>query len=129
MALKILLVDPDYKWLEKGKAYLEDQLYEVDTEENGKGAQLSIYNKPFFGIVINHSTKNHPALQVLKFIKTNYTGMTIIYVFDTKGQMESDGLDEAKLKKMGVTEVWTKSDDLDELKKCVRNYREKKANI
>lgn len=105
MALKILIVDPDETWLAGAKKYFVEQQYEVATVANGKDAQLALYNDKYFAIILNYSTENHSALQVLKFIKTNYTNQRVLLVVNSKEIVESEGLLGDKLTKLGVMEI------------------------
>jgi response regulator RpfG family c-di-GMP phosphodiesterase len=107
MNLKILLVDPDEAWLLATKKYLESQMYDVVLVSTGKEAQLAIYNEKdgFFSIIMNYDIKNHSFMQVLKFIRTSYSGVKIITTLNKKERLESGEIDEEKLEKMGVSEI------------------------
>lgn len=108
MALKLLIVDPDETWLAQAKKYFIEALYDVTTMINGKEAQLALYNDQFFAIIINYSTENHSCMQVLKFIKTNYTNQRVIVVVNDKEKVDRGEVTEEKLKKLGVSELAVK---------------------
>ena len=78
MAVKLLIAAPDAKWLKEACKYFKDHSYHVTTVENGKSVQLSLYREKFFAVILNTEIKNHPANQVLTFIKTNYPSLKII---------------------------------------------------
>ena len=78
MALKILLADPDVEWLQTAQAWLEENLYEVDTATIGKEAQLAVYNNRYFAVVLNLDLQDHPGLMVMKFIKSNHPSQKVI---------------------------------------------------
>ncbi len=109
MALRVLVADPDEDWLYATKEFLEKQMYVVDIVSNGKDAQLSLYNNSYFAIVLNHDVKNHNGVQVLKFIKTNYTNQRVVMIFNSNPEEEISDSDLAEyeddLRKMGATEI------------------------
>jgi response regulator RpfG family c-di-GMP phosphodiesterase len=109
LALKVLLVDPDEEWLSSTAELFKEQLYEVEIASNGKDAQVKLYADKFFAVVMNYATKNHTALQVIKFIKRAipYKPRVLIYIESEDVGDEDDPLD-ARLKKDGVDEVLIK---------------------
>ncbi|PJB52851.1 MAG: hypothetical protein CO099_10390, partial [Bdellovibrio sp. CG_4_9_14_3_um_filter_39_7] len=117
MALKLLLIDPSEDWLFNTKQELEKELYSVDVVSNGKEAQLALYNNKYFAVVLNVETKNHSGLQVLKFIKTNYTSQRVVMIIEKLA--EDPGDEEAitpdRLVKLGATEVLVKPFELSAL--------------
>jgi putative nucleotidyltransferase with HDIG domain len=123
VAIRVLLVDPDTKWLGEASAYLEKNLYEVKSVETGKDAQLAIYNETFFAVIINFETKNHPALMVLKFIKTNYPSQRIILTFENNKEFEEGNLDADKLKKMGVHDHIIKPFPLSQIQESLEGHQ------
>lgn len=117
MALKILLVDPDEDWLYSTKGKLETELYLVDVVSNGKDAQLALYNNKYFAVVMNVETKNHSGLQVLRFIKTNYSTQRVVMIMEKlpENPNDEDALTPDKLKKMGAMEVLVKPFEIKDL--------------
>jgi len=117
LALKLLLIDPSEDWLFNTKQELEKELYSVDVVSNGKEAQLALYNNKYFAVVLNVETKNHSGLQVLKFIKTNYTSQRVVMIIEKLA--EDPGDEEAitpdRLVKLGATEVLVKPFELSAL--------------
>lgn len=123
LALKILLVDPDETWLSQAKKYLIEQMYEVGTVVNGRDAQLALYNDKYFAVILNYDTQNHSCLQVLKFIKTNYTNQRVIIVVNDKDLVEREVVTEEKMIKMGATGIIVKPFDMPALKECLEGHQ------
>lgn len=123
MALKILIVDPDETWLAQAKKYFVDALYDVQTVINGKEAQLTMYNNQYFAVIINYATENHSCMQVLKFIKANYTNQHIIVLVNDKALVDSGEVTEEKLKKMGVTEMAVKPFEMNHVKELLEGHQ------
>lgn len=123
MALKVLLVDPDEAWLTSAKSFLEAQMYEVQAVANGRDAQLSLYNDKFFAVIMNYDVQNHSCMQVLKFIKTNYTNQRVIIVVNDKGLVESGVVSEEKLQKIGVAEIAVKPFEVPYLKELLEGHQ------
>jgi len=105
LALRVLLIDPSNDWLETMAGYLRQHMYEVEVAQNGKKAQLAIYNKPFFAVVLNLSVKNHSGLEVLKFVRARNPGQRIVVILDNQEILKDGDLTIEKLVKMGATEV------------------------
>lgn len=108
MALRILLADPDEEWLEATYKFFKDALYEVDRVTTGKEAQLNIYNNKYFAVVLNYGIQNHSGATVLRFIKSNAPGLRLIVLFNGQAAMEDEGLDEDKMKLVGITDYLVK---------------------
>ena len=123
MALKLLIVDPDETWLAQAKKYFIEALYDVTTMINGKEAQLALYNDQFFAIIINYSTENHSCMQVLKFIKTNYTNQRVIVVVNDKEKVDRGEVTEEKLKKLGVSELAVKPFEFVHFKELLEGHQ------
>lgn len=123
MALKILIVDPDETWCSKAKAYFVEQSYEAVAVVNGKEAQLALYNDKFFAVIMNYATENHSCLQVLKFIKTNYTNQRVIVVVNDQALVDSGDVTEEKLQKLGVAELAVRPFELSHLKELLEGHQ------
>lgn len=126
MALNLLLVDPDDKWLASAKKFFEENFYNVKVANNGKSAQLLLYNEKFFGIVLNVLTERHNGLQVLKFIKTNHPSLKVIMTADQVPEEEidsEDALTPDRLKKMGATDVMVRPFELEGAKKALEGHQ------
>lgn len=104
MALNILIVDPDDKWLVTAANYFKEQFYTVKVVNNGKDAQLAMYNEKYFAIILNYSVKNHAGIQVLKFIRSNHPSQKVVMIFDNQNLCSSDEEAE-KFKKLGASEI------------------------
>lgn len=122
MALKILIVDPDETWNGQAKKYFSENSYEVTSVFNGREAQLKIYNDKFFAVIINYATQNHSCMQVLKFIKSNSTNVTILVVANDPKILEEEGVTEEKLQKIGVTNLAVKPFELAHLKDLLEGH-------
>lgn len=122
MALKILLVDPDESWLNLAKKYLVEQMYEVNAVSNGREAQLALYNDKYFAVIMNYDTTNHSALQVLKFVKTNYPGQRVIMVA-RRELLDRGEVSEEKMQKMGVAELAVLPFELSLLKELLEGHQ------
>ncbi len=108
MALKLLLVDPNTDWLKEATEYLQKVMYQVKSVSNGKDAQIAMYNEKFFAVIINYQVQNHSAVQVLKFIKTNYSAQRVILIMEDDLPIKTGETTIEKLVKNGATEVLIK---------------------
>lgn len=115
MALKILLVDPDEEWRADAASYLQGESYEVNVVNNGKSAQLALYNDKYFAVILNYDIQDYTGMQVLKFIKTNYPGQKLIMLFETEKTLKDEGYDESKLEKVGVSQFLCKPFEMSDL--------------
>jgi len=118
LALKILLCDPDEEWLATASKFLSDQLYQVKSVYNGKDAQLALYNDSYFAVILNIDLTNHSGLQVLKFIKTNYTNQNVVMVVN-KDQEDN----RESLIKMGAKDLIAKPFELSELCQTLEGHQ------
>lgn len=123
MALKILIVDPDEAWLSQAKKFMSEQMYEVSTVVNGRDAQLALYNDKYFAVIMNYDTQNHTCMQVMKFIKTNYTNQRVIIVINEKELVEKEIVTEEKMIKLGATGIIVKPFELNELKEVLEGHQ------
>ncbi|MDO9181559.1 MAG: HD domain-containing phosphohydrolase [Bacteriovorax sp.] len=123
MALKILIVDPDEAWLANAKKYLVEQMYEVSIVNNGRDAQLALYNDKYFAVILNYDVQNHSCTQVLKFIKTNYTNQRVIVIVNNKELVDNGVVTEEKLQKLGVAEMAVKPFEIPHLKELLEGHQ------
>lgn len=121
--LKILLVDPDGAWLSKAKNYLINQMYEVVDANSGRDAQLALYNHKFFAVLLNYDIQNHPCIEVLKFIRTNYPNQRVILILDSKDPIDKGEISEEKLSKMGIAEILIRPFELTHIKDTLEGYK------
>lgn len=124
MALKILLVDPNERWLTEASKFFEDNFYEVESALNGKEAQLSIYNKDYFAVIINYATTSHSAIQVLKFCQKNKKKVKTILIFNEEKDLEECGFDEKGLNKIGAMDIIVKPFEWNELKGLLEDHQD-----
>ena len=124
MALSILLVDPDDEWLFSAKEYFEGINYKATAVNNGKDAQMSLYNDKFFAVVLNVKVKNHSGIQVLKFIKSNYPSQKVVMVteLDEEGDLDDQWTVE-KLSKSGASEVIVRPFEYAQLKELLEGHQ------
>ncbi len=116
MALKVLLTDPDEEWLINTSEWLRGMQYEVDTADNGRSAQVALSSTKYYAIILAHDLEEHPALQVLKFIKTRDPLQQIIMLIRKQEAEESDKDYEKERKKffnLGAGQVSIKPKDTD----------------
>lgn len=123
MALKILLVDADESWLGGAKKYLVGEGYDAGCVVNGRDAQLALYNDKYFAVVMNYDIQNHSCMQVLKFIKTNYTNQRVIIVVNNKELVEREIVTEEKMIKLGAAGIIVKPFDLPQLKEVLEGHQ------
>ncbi len=109
--LKILLAHPNTEWLEASEKVLRDNGYDVLTADKGKAAQISISQEKFFTAIISEELQSHTGAQVLKFAKSNSTGLTIIFLAE---EFEGD-----KWIKLGAKNVFPLSATIDEILKAI----------
>lgn len=124
MALKILLVDNNEDWLIAAKEYFDALLYQTTMVNNGKDAQVALYNDKFFAVVMNVNVKNHPGIQVLKFIRANHPTQKVVMITEIEdGVDEEDQMTPEKLKKLGATEAICKPFEFDDLKGLLEGHQ------
>lgn len=123
MALKVLLVDSDENWLSEAKKFLLAQMYEVTAVGNGRDAQLALYNDKFFAVLMNYDIQNHSCSQVLKFIKTSYTGQRVIIIINDKALLDTGEVSEEKFQKLGVAEIAVKPFEIPYLKELLEGHQ------
>lgn len=109
--LKILLAHPSLEWLETSAKVLSDSGYEVITADTGKVAQISISQEKFFTAIISEELQSHTGAQVLKFAKSNSTGLTVIFLAE---EYEGD-----KWIKLGAKTVFPLAATIEEIMRTI----------
>lgn len=109
--LKILLAHPSLEWLEASSKVLSDSGYEVVTADKGKTAQISISQEKFFTAIISEELQSHTGAQVLKFAKSNSTGLTVIFLAE---EYEGD-----KWIKLGAKTVFPLAATIEEIMRTI----------
>ncbi len=109
--LKILLAHPNNEWLEASEKVLRDNGYDVVIADKGKAAQISISQEKFFTAIISEDLQSHTGAQVLKFAKSNSTGLTIIFLAE---EPEGD-----KWIKLGAKSVFPLGATIEEILKAI----------
>jgi putative nucleotidyltransferase with HDIG domain len=122
LALKLLIVDPDDDWLASAAEFLKNAMYDVKAVNNGKDAQLALYNDKYFACILNYSVKNHAGSQVLRFIKTNHPSQKVILVFNNAGLCQGP-VEEDKYKKMGASEIAIKPFEVEHLGELLEGHQ------
>lgn len=120
---KILIVDKDDKWSDGARSFLQNQFYDVDISTNGKDAQLNIYSNDYICVVLNYETKDHPALQVIKYIKLNKTALKIVTIVNNPDILKEDEISEEDIVKLGVSSVLQKSDNFKKLQNAIESFQ------
>lgn len=123
-ALKILLAHPDSEWLAASSSTLESAGYQVVAADNGKKAQILIGQEKFFTAIISELLQNHTGAQVLKFAKSNSTGLTITFLAE-----EFEGDKWIKLGAKHVMPLDSKIDDVLKLIEGGKNLNEMLAGM
>ncbi len=124
MALNLLIVDPDDDWLMSAKEYFEGMNYKATVINNGKDAQMSLYNGSFFAVILNINVKKHAGIQVLKFIKTNHPSQKVIMITEIDEEMDlEDQWTPEKLQKAGATEVVVRPFEFENLKEVLEGHQ------
>lgn len=123
MALKILLVDPNEVWLNEASKFFEENLYKTERATNGKDAQMCMYNSDYFAVVVNYSTQNNSAIQVLKFIKRTKKKAKAVLVFNSEEEMIESDYTEEQILKMGATEYMIMPFEMNELKEVLEEHQ------
>ena len=97
-------------------------MYEVNAVSNGRDAQLALYNDKYFAVIMDYEIQNHSCLQVLKFIKTNYTNQRVI-VTARKELVDNGIVTEEKLQKLGVAELAERPFEIPYLKELLEGHQ------
>lgn len=124
LALNLLLVDPDDEWLFGAKEFFEGINYAVTVVNNGKDAQVSLYNDKFFAVVLNVNVQNHAGIQVLKFIRTNHPTQNVIMITEVNQDEDPDDQwSPEKLIKAGANEVITRPFEYSNIKELLEGHQ------
>lgn len=121
--LKLLVVDEDQNWATKAQRYFQDRDYAVLVCPFGKEAQLAVYNNKIFAVLLNFSVKNHSSIQVLKYIKLNYTGVKVIITLNQRSLLEEQGITAENLLELGASDVIVRSEDWDKIRGVIETYQ------
>jgi len=104
----VIISSPSQEW---GKEILSElQKVNVIGEQalNGKDCQLKMYHNQYSACVLDISTKNYSAFEVLRYIKLNFTGTNVILVFSSKKEFTELDFSKSDLKKLGVNDILIK---------------------
>ena len=128
MAIKILIVDPSVEWLKKAESFFEENYYKVDTASNGKAAQLQVYNESYFAVILNIDTENHPAVLVLKYIRTHSNQTKIIVTINNEEGLKRNEYNLSDISKKGASKIVTAPYELIDLKNSLEAYPNYRSN-
>lgn len=117
MNKKYLISDPDTRLVSDIKRQFEKDGIVIEVAHDGKQAQLMTYNNQYDAFLLDMETKNHTALEVLKYCTVNKPGLKIILSAKSKDYFVSFGLKDSDLKKAGIDDVLYKPYQLNDLKK------------
>ena len=125
---KILLADPDKKWLDTTSTFLQKHNYKADKANNGKNTQnflqKSIRTEDYFVVILNYSLKEYSCSQVLKFIKGQKLKLKIILVLEDEDPLDNGQIDEKKMAQVGVSEIMIKPFKLKELLANLEDFKD-----
>lgn len=125
MGLRLLIADPNDEWLKSASEYFTKNLYDVKTVKTGRDAQVAVSGEDkYFSVIMNVNTTRHPAVQVLKFIRSKYPLLKVIMITEIDEDVDvDDAWSEDKLKKLGATEVINKPFSFDDLKRVIEGHQ------
>ena len=124
MSLKILVTNPDENQINKIKAFLIEENYEVDTAMNGKEAQKKLATNKYFAIILSYELKDHPAMQLLKFIVSILTGQNVILTYLDASLFENnEEISRAKMYKLGISKIINPPIELHDLKHAIEGQQ------
>ncbi len=123
MGLKILVVDPDNKFILGCKDFLEKNMFECSIAQNGKDAQILCSQNKYFAVMANLAIQNYNIFQVLKFIKSNQSSGQIICHNASKNILDELKLDKEKLVKLGVNELIDHMPTIEEVKNALEGHQ------
>ncbi len=103
-----MLSDPDSSWVTSVTDYFTKKNLPTVASLNGKDCQLKMYKGDFNGVVLDLDTRDHSALEVLKYLRLNHPEIKVVITVKSKKLLEELGLDMTSLKKMGMSDVLIK---------------------
>ncbi len=127
MALSVLISEPEERWANEIKSFLEEKSYEADKSMNGKDCQLKIYKKKYLAIVLDIDTKNHSGFEVLKYLRLNAPSVKVILTIHDKKRLEGLELSKEDLRKLGASDILIKPYSLEMLLESIEGANQFEA--
>lgn len=119
MLSSVLICDPDGTWANNLKSYLTDCSYYVEHVSSGKECQLSVYQTKFLAVVLDLETKNHSALEVLKYLRLNAPSVKVILSILNRKKLADLEITEAELRKLGASDILIKPYEFEKVKETI----------
>ncbi|HLE10527.1 MAG: hypothetical protein A2504_14315 [Bdellovibrionales bacterium RIFOXYD12_FULL_39_22] len=126
MALKILVSDPDKDWREKAKDFLDAENFQLEAALSGKEVQLKVYREKFYALILDMSTINHSALEVLKYVRLTSPSVKIIITLENNKVLEDMEMEREDVLRLGVSSVIVKPYSKEQLLEAVNGSLEHK---
>lgn len=108
MKLPILISDPDENWTAELTKSLRLCKVTSVLAKNGSDCQLKLYNDDFSVLLIDLATKNHSAIEVLKYARQTKPTLKIILSIESQDKLKELGLKEDYLKRFGIAHILVK---------------------
>lgn len=112
--MKVLISDPDEKCTNRLKTLFSKNSIESGVSTSGKDCQLEIYRGGIDCLILDLDTTNFSGIMVLKYMRLNHPGIRLVLTIESKKRMETIGITQEHLRKLGVATVLMKpySDDV-----------------
>lgn len=124
MTVKILIVNPTLSVATEIAGFLEKLGYETNICNTGKSAQVMMYNKKYFAVILDLSVQDHPGPQVLKFIRLSHPNLKVIITMPDESIMQDYSLDKNILERQGVYDLFIGEPSLKDLQMAIEGHRD-----
>jgi len=134
MAYSILISEPDDRWAEEIKSFLESKSYIAEKSVNGKDCQLKVYKNKYLAVILDIDTANNSGFEVLKYLRLNAPSVNVILTFKNKKRLQDLEITKDDLKKLGASDILIKPYALDALLESIEgasqfeSWKEVKSN-
>jgi DNA-binding NtrC family response regulator len=123
-AKRILLIDDDVGMRAVLQDILEDEGYEVKTATDGRSALSSIENEDFDLILTDLKMPKMSGMEFLDYIEQNRPDLKVVVITAYTGK---ENVNKAKL--LGAFEFLSKSIQIEELKRVVKEVLERNDKV
>lgn len=112
--MKVLISDPDAKWTKKLETLFSKHSIVCAISLSGKECQLEVYRGGIDCLILDLDTTNYSGMMVLKYMRLNHPKVRLVLTIESKTRLESIGITQEDIKKLGVDNVLIKpySDDV-----------------
>ena len=117
--MNILLSETNDEWADKIKNFIGSEGHSLDVAISGRDAQSRIYKRNYDIVILDFSTTNHSALEVLRYIRMHNPHLKVILTFSSKQFFDELDFDETELVKMGASDILIKPFEMRQLKRCL----------